>query len=279
MRIKKTAKRSAAKESVRREKRGGELEVFPVDEAIKNRSWCIYGGSGTGKTTLAASFPGPVLLCDVSDRGVESVSDMAGHVMYRPIVAWQDLEETYWYLRSNPSEYKTVVIDTVSELQGKAIDTVTGWRIEDGGQPPPMSQQSWGKVSGLLSTWITHFKELNDSGIDVVFVAQERYFGGNEDADPEVQIDPEIGPRIIPSVASHLEAAASVIVYTFIRRKMSIRKIGKKRKEVGTIQFCLRVGPDPVYVTKIRKPKRIVLPDVLVDAEYNDLIDLIKGRK
>lgn len=218
-----------------------------------------------------------MLLLDVNDRGQDSVRDKVDTVKLRPVHKWLDLEQTFWHLHSNPDEYGTICLDTVSELQQKAVEAVTGWDIGESGTPPTMNQQLWGKVSSLMNTWITQFKSLTDLGIEVVFICQEKYFGGGEDADPELQIDPEIGPRVIPSVADHLEAQCSAILNTFIRRKLTRKRVGKKIKEVGEIQFCVRVGPDPVYVTKMRKPKSIILPDIVVDVEYPDLIKLLKG--
>jgi ATP-dependent phosphoenolpyruvate carboxykinase len=49
------------------------LPTKKASELSGSRSYVFYGQSGTGKTTLAATFPGPILLCDIKDRGTDSV--------------------------------------------------------------------------------------------------------------------------------------------------------------------------------------------------------------
>jgi hypothetical protein len=37
------------------------------------------------------------------------------------------------------------------------------------------------------------------------------------------------------------------------------------------------VGPDPIYITKIRKPRSIEPPKLIVDPSYEDIVNIIKG--
>jgi hypothetical protein len=41
----------------------------------------------------------------------------------------------------------------------------------------------------------------------------------------------------------------------------------------------MRIGPNPVYTTKVRKPKAITLPDTIENPTYKDVIDIIEGRE
>ena len=251
------------------------LPVQPVGDIKHHRSMVIYGRSGSGKTTFSATFPKPMLLLDVNDQGTDSISDVED-VDVMQITSWEDLEKAYWYLKENPDEYKTVVIDTLSQLQELVINKLISARDGAGA----LSQREWGEVGSKLRIWIIHFRNLP---MEVVFVAQERVFDVDLDLDPETMLDPEVGPRLMPSVTAHLNASVHTIANTFIRRKIrkkEVKRKGSKKtktKEISETQFCLRVSPDPVYATKIRKPKGIKFPGVIVNPCYEDILDIIQG--
>src|SRR5262245_50577153 len=92
-------------------------QIVPISKYKVKLNVVLYGRAGSGKTTLACSFPRPILLLDVKDRGTDSVKDFADkdlHVL--PVKSVEDLENAYWYLRKTSHSYKTVVIDQLSGL-------------------------------------------------------------------------------------------------------------------------------------------------------------------
>jgi len=260
-----------------------EMQELPVRKpgGRKRRSWALYGRSGTGKTTLAGTFPGRKLLLDVKDVGDDSLTgtdDLDVH----DVGSWEDFEMTYWWLKRNPDRYRTLIVDTMSQLQQLAIRKVLedkGKDSEKAGEWGSMSQKDWGTVSSLMKAWIINLRDLP---MDVVFIAQDRTFNVSEE-DAAEGLDPEVGPGLSPSIAKCLNAAVHVLANTFIRRRVVTVKLknppkGKPpKKEVEKIEFCLRVGPNPVYATKVRKPKQIQLPSVVVDPTYEKLVAIIKG--
>jgi len=251
--------------------------VRSVSKIQRHRSYCFYGRAGTGKTTLAGSFPGPILLLDVNDQGTDSVSDV-DHIDVLETHAWDDFEVAYWWLKKNPDKYKTVVIDTVTQLQQLAIEKILIDQEKDpekAGEWGVMTKKQWGQVASMMKMWVTNLRDLP---MEVVFLAQDRT-SDTETEDPEIMIDPEIGPRLTPSISAHLNAEVSVIGNTFIRRKVTVKKgPDGKKKEVEKTQYCLRIGPNAVYVTKARKPKTITLPGVLVDPTYESLMEILRGE-
>ena len=246
-----------------------------------HRSWVFHGRQGSGKTTLLGTFPKPLLLLDMSDKGDDSLAGVEG-IEVMDVSSYDDLDMVYWYLKKNPDRYKTVGIDTVTGAQELGILKKLGGKVKKGKRPGDwgtMTKQGWGQVSGELKTMISDFRDLTEDGLEVVFLAQERVFNVDEEADPEAQLDPEIGPRLMPSVMSHLNASVHVVGSTYIRRKIVRKKVKGKMREVPVIQYCLRVGPNPVYATKVRKPRSIVVPSMIVDPHYDKLIATIEGKK
>lgn len=241
------------------------LQTRSAQSLSKHRSYVLYGRSGTGKTTLSATFPGPVLLLDIKDEGTDSISET--EVRIKEIESVDDLEEVYWYLKKHPKEFGTVVMDTVSQLQELLMrETLAKKKSKKRpGEWGSMTRQEFGGVVGKLKELITDYRDLP---MNVVFIAQERVFNIPEEDGVE-GLTPEVGPQLMPSVRLHLNASVSVIANTFIRRHP------KKAKEV---QYCLYIGPNPMRDTKVRKPKSVGVPELIVDPSYNDIIEIIKGE-
>jgi phage nucleotide-binding protein len=262
-----------------------------VDELAVNRSYVFYGQSGSGKTSLAGTFPGKILVCDCRDRGTDSLVGVAG-VEVKEIESWEDVEHVYWYLKKNPEEFATVVWDTMSQLQQICIEAVLeekGKDADDAGGWGVMTKQEWGNVASRMKPMITNFRDLP---MDVIFIAQHRVFNlptEDEEEAGTALLAPEVGPMLMPSVAKHLNASVSVIGNTFIRTRLEevARKVvkgkGKAAKttevidEVEHIEYCLRIGPSSIYTTKVRKSRDTVMPDIIVDPEYADIMKILRG--
>lgn len=227
-----------------------------------------YGHSGTGKTTFASTWPKPILLIDAQDKGTDSIKDIEDVDVFSAKTL-SDVEKAYWYLKSGKSGYKTVIIDTFTQVQELAVQQVL-----DDEDREFMSQQAWGQVSGILKGLAIDFRDLEDDGINVNFIFQDRIqeteTGSNEDG----QIDPVVGPQVIPSVAGMINAAVKVIAHTFISEETERTPRGTEKVP----RYCLRVGPHPFYTTKIRKPKGSDCPAYLVNPHFDDVIRIMKGE-
>lgn len=240
----------------------------------------LYGKPGTGKTTLGGTFPKPCLLIDVSEKGSDSVRDVKGLKVIR-VNDWEDLELLYWMLRDNKAGFKSVIVDTVSYAQTLAIKKVLeekGKAVEEGkvGGWGVMAKKDWGEVSAKLGPWITNMRDLP---LNLVMIAHDRVFnaGDEEDEGSGDRIEPSVGPRLMPSVASTLNAAVGLIGNTFIRERFETVEVKGKKREKRVVEYCLRVGPHSYYITKVRKPKSVKMPDLIVDPEFTDILELIEG--
>lgn len=252
----------------------------------KYRAFTFYGPAGTGKTTLASTFPGPIALGDFRDQGDDSISDVENLQVY-PIQDWEDVETFYWQAKRGELQDdkgksflpKTLVIDTVTNMQQMCIEHVLEQKKKKSskmaGDWGSMTKQEWGEVASLMKQWMALYKDLD---MNVVFLAQQRVFNTDEDEGSDSELQPEVGARLSPSVKDSLNAASDVIGSTFVMRKLIIKEVkGKKVKRERSI-YCLRVGPNPVYITKIRKPRKTDAPSVIEDPEYEDILSVIKGE-
>ena len=257
------------------------LPVRKVADIKRPRSFAIYGRSGSGKTTFAGTFPGPILLLDFRDRGTDSVAEVKNLDVYE-VEDWDDIEEIYLFLIKNEKKYRTIVFDTITQMQGIAMEYVLAKkkkRVTDKtlGDWGSMTMREWGDVSSLMKEKITIFRDLP---MEVVFLAQERLRkddGGPDDTDD--MLVPEVGPALTPSVASHLNASVSVIGNTFIRVRRKVVKKDGKKTEHDEMRYCLRLGAHPVYTTKVRKARDIQVPLFIENPTHKDVVDILSGNE
>lgn len=80
----------------------------------------------TGKSTLAATFPKPLVVD--TDAGLISVA-LQGRVLeqFEP-TGYKDLENLYIYVKQNSERYETIIIDSFTELQRMLLDEI----VDDG---------------------------------------------------------------------------------------------------------------------------------------------------
>lgn len=260
----------------------------PVAQVRYNGATVLYGRSGTGKTTLASTWPKPILYLNINDNGTDSISDVKGIDVIDVKKSSEIRDILLWLLAEKKAKrlkYKTVVLDTMTQLQSmllrefgednknrKEIKGSKGKRLGDFGT---LTKQNWGVIAGQLKDVVIDFRNLD---MEVIFIAQDRVFNSEDEDNPDDQLAPEMGPRLMPSVASELNASVSIIGNTFIRVKHSKKRVDGKIVYSKKTQFCLRLGPNELYVTKIRKPKGVEAPDYIVDPTHDTILEIIHGE-
>ncbi len=259
----------------------------PVSEVKYHGSTALYGRSGSGKTTLAGSWPKPILFLNIKDNGTDSIADLGDNVDVVHIMTSEELRDLILWCVKKASKgklkYKTIVLDTMSQLQGVFLTELgvnkklAGKTKKKPGDFGTLTKQDWGVIAGDMKAVVMDIRNLP---VESVFIAQERVFNlGDEEDDGLDQLMPEVGPRLMPSVKDDLNASVSIIGNTFIRIKVTKEKVdGKSVKKIEK-QYCLRVGPNEVYTTKIRKPKGVVAPDYIVDPTYKKIRAVMKGKE
>jgi len=248
------------------------VEILPVASLPLVIAALFYGRTGTGKTTLASSFPKPLLLLDIREKGTDSIANVPD-VHVAAIREWNEFEGMYWFLAEGNHKYQTVVVDQITQLQDLAITQA----MKDDGKNPKdsISKRNWGQAAGLMKNWVLNYRDLIDKNIHIVFIAHDRTNSGGEEGSDDNQIDPSISARVMPSVASLVNGSVKVIGNTFIRESYRIE--GKRK--VRSVEYAMRVGPHQYFTAKIRSPVGVPVPDIIVDPSYSKIVAAITGEK
>lgn len=237
--------------------------IKPVGETSEYVSQVTYGRSGTGKTTHMSTWPKPILILDIKEEGTDSIKTEKD-VDFLPIESWEDIEKVYWYLESGDHPYKSVGIDTVTQMQDLCMKSILSRNNSSFA-----TKQNWGQMAELMKTWLLQFRDLP---LHINFLAQDRT--NSTDTEEDDQVAPEVGPRLSPGVAGFLNAAVKNVVNTYIYEVVS--------KEGGRIsrsmEYRMRTGPHPYYLTKVRKPKESTCPEHIVNPTFADIVKIMNGQ-
>ncbi len=244
----------------------------------------IYGKSGTGKTSLWGSFPGPILavICSGGTKPGElrtlDAPEFHAKVKTVTLEASSELREIVDHIKQTEA-FKTIVLDHASGFQDLTLREILG--VDE-----LPAQKSWGMASQQQYGQSTlmckgSFRALLSLDCNVIIIAQERVFG--DESNSEITA-PNIGAALTPAVTSWLNPACDYVVQTFIRAKMETTTTSIRGKQETSqvrgagFEFCLRTAPHDVYLTKFRMPKgKVKLPEVIVDPSYEKILKLIKG--
>lgn len=97
----------------------------PVEEDTTPLRLVVFGEPGVGKTSLALSFPRPLIIN--TDEGLEGdalkqLRDRQGYE-HSP-QGHKDLEALYYWIRDNAEHFDTIVIDSLDELVRLLLDEI-----------------------------------------------------------------------------------------------------------------------------------------------------------
>lgn len=265
-----------------RKDEGGVLnEALPVcDMPTTGLGFCIYGRGKTGKTTLACGFPKPLLLVG-TENGTKSVRSFK-KVDFLRLTHSSQIDEI---AAAVVGRYKSIVLDTASGLQDIIMKEILGlddlpveksWGMASREQWQSCGVQTKERLRSLLNLSET-------DGINTVIIAHERNFNDEGGSD---LIFPTVSAALTPSTAGWLNGACDYLCQAFLREQTIIKAVKVAGKEgatmtqrTGRIEYVLRIGPHPVYMTGFRRVhvEGEVMPDVIVDPSYTKIKELIDG--
>jgi len=210
----------------------------------------VYGDSGVGKTTFAAGFPKPLLICP--EKGLLSVAGQ--DLPYIEIEKWDEIEEVYLYLLKAESrkQYDTIVVDSLTDLQQRALSFI----LDANGREFP-EQRDWGQLLEVMRRFL---RQMGDLPYNLVFVC----LAGTE----KDELTGIVKER--PAISGRLAVEAPA--YVDIVMHMQVEKTG--RGDDAVISRYAVFQPDNRAAAKDRSGK---MPVVMKDPTADKVISRISG--
>lgn len=139
----------------------------PISQKIPKVRLMVYGDGGVGKTTLALSFPKPIVID--TDGGLEGDAVIGSEGDEWAPEKWQDLNALFLLLQRRVAEgkYETVVIDSIDTLAHfilfEAMNQPTRGRKKDAylTELVQAEQPDYGKVAANLERFLQQIRTLN----------------------------------------------------------------------------------------------------------------------
>lgn len=242
----------------------------------------IYGQSGTGKTTLASTFPEPLLwlICSGGNKPGElkSINTPENRKRITPKVV-RSSEQLPGYI-DKARQFATVVVDHITGLADLKLAEILGIdKLPEQKHWGLATQQDYGNMA--LECKET-FRALLNLPCNVIFLAQERVFNA-DDANTSEIIKPTVAAALSPSLVGWLNPACDYVLQTFKAPRMRKVTTVVNGKPVFTFQrdkgtdYCVRCEPHDTFFTKFRVPRGHYLPDVIKDCNYEKLAAVIDG--
>lgn len=248
----------------------------------------LYGRSGTGKTTLWSTFPGPICACITSNiKSTGELRSIDTPEMRNKITPYiiKESSELTWILENAASEgFKTIVLDHVTGMQDLILKEVTGLdKIPEQKNWGVFTREQYGQAVAQAKEYL---RLALDLPLNTVIIGQERVFNSKDEGNDDEQLKPLVGADTSPALGRWLNPTVDYLLQCFIRPKYITKEIdnaGKKvKKEVrveGEVEYCVRCEPHETFMTKFRSTvKYDQRTKVIINPDYNKIMKAIKGN-
>jgi len=104
----------------------------------------------------------------------------------------------------------------------------------------------------------------------LIFIAHERDNTENDEITGEV-LNPSVMAQLTPKLSEWLHATVSMAGHT---------RIFEKKNDLGQSQglfYCLKIGADPIFKTKVRIPKEKMRANVIANPTCEKLMMVLNG--
>lgn len=196
------------------EKNLGGLPVRAVEDIPSTINLLIYGESGVGKTLLSGSAQAvpemsPVLFVDI-EGGTLTLRNHYADVDVVRVQNFKDMATVHDELASGETVYKTVVLDSLTEIQKFSMYGVMTELLkkEPDRDPDIPGMREWGKNIEQMRRFVRAFRDLP---LNVIFTALAQ-----SDKNPRSGIT-QWKPQLSGKLASEVAAFMDIVVFMYVR--------------------------------------------------------------
>ena len=178
----------------------------------------ITGDAGTGKTTLANTFPKPIFIR--LEDGLQSIPESKRPDAFPVVDKADDLWDQLTYLIREEHDYKTLVIDSITQAETLFIESVVS---SDPKKPRTINQALGGYGAGMQAVAAYHGRIrkaaqlLNEKrGMHVIFIAHSDVSTIElPDSDPYSRYELRLGKKSMSHYVDNVDMVAYLKLETF----------------------------------------------------------------
>lgn len=190
----------------------------------------ICGDAGMGKTSLACTFPSPIVIR--AEDGLQSIPSAQRPDAFPVLSKEDDLWQQLTYLIKEKHDYKTLIIDSVTALERLFIDEIVS---NDPKKPRSINQALGGYGAGLMAVGALHQRVRKAASIlnekrdmHVIFIAHaDTETIELPDQDPYTRYSLRLGKR---SVAPYVDDSDMV---GFLKLETFTQGDGERKKAIS----------------------------------------------
>lgn len=188
----------------------------------------IYGPEGIGKSSFASQFPDPVF---IDTEGSTDNMDVAR--LDKP-TSWTMLVNEIAFIKANPTECKTLIVDTVDWAEQLAVAHVCSQHGKQG-----IEDFGWGKgytyVQEEMGRFLNALSDLVDMGINVVLTAhaQIKKFEQPDEMGSYDRYELKLGQKTGSKTAPLVKEWADMVLFANYKTLVMTTDNGKKKPQGG----------------------------------------------
>lgn len=241
------------------------LQVTKVQERSSYFNMLIYGDSGAGKTTLAGSADAvpemrPVLVVDV-EGGTESLKHSYPEVEVVRVTTWKEMQEVYNVLHDGEHGYKTVILDSLTEIQKFNMYDIMNDLMQRRPDldPDVPSMREWGKNLEQIRRFVRGFRDLD---MHTLFTALAKHDKDNKTG--LMLTKPSLSGKMADEIAAFLD----IVLYYYVKQ------VGD-----GSDAEFLRLALSTKTDSQIAKDRTGKLPMIIEQPTMQSIYDIMTSIK
>ncbi len=230
----------------------------------------ILGEAGLGKTSLAATFPNPIFIR--AEDGLQALPKAERPKAFQKVVSVEQLMQQLTALVHEEHEFKTVVVDSVTQLETLFIQHVVA---NDPNKPKSINQALGGWGAGMAAVASLHGRVrnaatmLNEKGMHVLFLAHADLEAMDlPDCDPYARYSLRLGKHSKTHYIDNLDMVALVKLESMVKHSGD----NGKNKVLSTGNRVIAVTS---VASSVAKNRYGITQDLRFDKGVNPFIGLI----
>ena len=226
------------------------VTIVNSEELDKHVKMLLYGASGVGKTVFGSTAP-DVLFLD-AEAGMLSVREK--NLDRIKVIDFADVYKAFDFLKLGEHKYKTVVIDSLTEIQRKSMDSILKKTNRDKPQI-----QDWGSNIEQIRKMVRYFRDLP---MNVIVIGLDQQIE-QDDMTGTTKRAPALQGRSLPQ---EVMGYYDIVGYMFAQERVKQDNSGEKE-----IVRAIRVQPSQNVYAKDRSGK---LP-IYIQPNFVDMFNTI----